>query len=273
MKTCAQITACALWAPHLETRADWLRWAEGSVPLPEGPEAKAPARGVAPMLRRRLTPLGRAAEEAIEGLGTDLADEDTALVFASRWGDAESAVQELTSLTAGSGVSPALFATSVHNGIAAVLSIAHRHRGFQTAVAAGPMSLEAGFASAVGLLSEYPRVILCAYDAVSPAAFSETDSFTHAAAFLLEAQNESESPEVFRAAWARGPFAAITTRPLAAGETPDPRLDTLTGMADLDVIRWLIASDDPFLTRCDQHAAWIWAKSARLTTISTEKKD
>lgn len=264
LKTCAQITGCALWAPHLQSAEAWYGWARGGASVPADPEPKAPAAGVAPMLRRRLTPLGRAAEEAAGRFPQALADDGTALVFASRWGDIEAARRELLSLAAGTGVSPSVFATSVHNGISAVLSIAHRHRGFQTAVAAGPFSLEAGFASAVGLLTEYPRVLLVSYDSRSPDAFAEAGTFTHAAAFLLEPQCEDGPPEWFAARWNRGPFAALTTRALASDEAPDPRLDTLTGTADLDVVRWLLASEAPSLTRRDRHAAWVWAKSGRI---------
>ena len=273
MKTCAQITGCALWAPHLQSPQAWFDWAQNGVPLPEGPEPKAAAATMAPMLRRRLTPLGRAAEETAGCFADAIADENTALVFTSRWGDIENARKELLSLAAGTGVSPTTFATSVHNGIAAVLSIAHRHRGFQTALASGPFSLEAGFLSAVGLLTEYPRVLLVSYDSRSPDAFLETGTFTHAAAFLLEAQEEEGSPDEFAAAWAKGPFAALMTRALKPDETPDPRLNTLTGTADLDVIRWLLASDEPTLTRADRHAAYVWGKSARLTESLFDEGD
>lgn len=265
MKTCAQIIGCALWAPHLQSAGAWLEWARSGAPVPEGPEPKAAAATVAPMLRRRLTPLGRAAEETAGRFPQALSDDATALVFASRWGDIAEARRELLSLAAGTGLSPTVFATSVHNGIAAVLSIAHRHRGFQTAVAAGPFSLEAGFASAVGLLTEYRRVLLVSYDSRSPNAFREENTFTHASAFLLEPQREDGPEDVFRERWNRGPFAAVTTRALLPDETPDPRLDKLTGTADLDVIRWLLASDEPFLTRRDRHAAWVWAKSGAVT--------
>lgn len=275
MKNCAQITAASFWAPALETPDAWEAWARTGL-LPASlessvdttttteTEAKAAAKSVPPMLRRRLSPLGRAVAEATGPFAEAMKDPDTALVFASRWGDAQSAVDELRSLVDTGTLSPTLFATSVHNGIAAILSIAHGHRGFETAVAAGPFSLEAGFMSAVGLLEEHPRVVLCAYDARSPEAFDEKDSFTHASAFLLEAQIESEDRKTFLNAWERGPFLSLMAAP-GGTQTPDERLETRSAMADLDVIRWLLADDTPFLTRTDRHADWIWAKNARLT--------
>ena len=272
MKNCAQITAASFWAPALETPDAWEAWARtGLLPASadtgaDTPEPKAAAKSVPPMLRRRLSPLGRAVAQASGPFAEAMKDPDTALVFASRWGDAQSAVDELRSLVETGTLSPALFATSVHNGIAAILSIAHGHRGFETAVAAGPFSLEAGFMSAVGLLTEHPRVVLCAYDAVSPDAFDEKDSFTHASAFLLEAQVEDEARAAFLSAWERGPFLSLMSTPRADG-TPDARLETRSAMADLDVIRWLLADEAPFLTRSDRHADWIWAKNACLRVL------
>ena len=266
MKNCAQITAASFWAPALETPEAWLDWATTGVFPAADPEKKADAKSIPPMLRRRLSPLGRAVAESSGAFAEALKDPDTALVFASRWGDAQSAVDELRSLVETGTLSPTLFATSVHNGIAAVLSIAHRHQGFETAVAAGPFSLEAGFMSAVGLLAEYPRVVLVAYDARSPEAFNEKDSFTHAEAFLLEAQHECDDRDEFLTAWQRGPFLSLMSQP--ARSTPDERLETRSGMADLDVIRWLLTDNSPFLTRSDRHADWIWAKNAKLTEFA-----
>ncbi len=265
MKNCAQITAASFWAPVLQTPDAWFHWAKtGYLPATDN-EKKADAKSIPPMLRRRLSPLGRAVAESSGAFADALKDPDTAVVFASRWGDVQNAVDELKSLVETGVLSPTLFATSVHNGIAAILSIAHKHKGFETAVAAGPFSLEAGFMSAVGLLTEYPRVVLVSYDARSPEDFQEPDSFTHAEAFLLEAQVECEDRDKFLTAWSRGPFLALMSQPTQSA--PDKHLETLSGMADLDVIRWLLADKSPFLTRSDRHADWIWAKNSTLTVL------
>lgn len=264
MNQCAQLTAASFWAPHLTTPVAWQQWAADPASSAEINETKADAISVPPLLRRRLSPLGRAVAQATGCFADALTSAETALVFASRWGDVHTAVKELRSLVTTDQLSPTLFATSVHNGIGAILSIAHRHHGFETAVAAGPFSLEAGFMSAVGLLTEYPRVLLCAYDAVSPSEFAEKDTFTHACAFLLEAQRETEDRDAFFEAWNRGPFLALASSPRTE-PLPDTHRENLSGMADLDVVRWLLHDDSPFLTRHDRHAEWTWAKNARLT--------
>ena len=74
MINCAQILAWSAWAPGLADRAAWLAalrthgadfglLSNEYAPL-NAAEPKAPAVLVPPMLRRRLSPLGRAAAEA-----------------------------------------------------------------------------------------------------------------------------------------------------------------------------------------------------------------
>lgn len=288
MRTCAQILDCRLWAPALARPDAFARWlASGELPAAEDAPA-APAKAVPAMLRRRLSPLGRAAAEAafsarfadpaaaggfIQALGSP----GLALVCASRWGDIDAACAQAEDAALGRPLSPARFATSVHNGIEAVLTIAAKHRAAASAAAAGPFSLEAGFAEALGLLLDYERVLLLAYELRAPAAFgadAAASSGTYALALLLGRQIDDPDPEKQAAGDALGPFIAMRPRPLREDEAPDPRCAALSGpSADLEVLRWLLASDAPSFAHYAPHAALVWAKDRRLERLNGERLD
>ena len=88
---------------------------------------------------------------------------------------------------------------------------------------------------------------------------------THAVGLLLGRQHETADPDQWRQACAKGPYAALTSRPLSAPETPDNRLDTMGGSSPaLEVLAWLLGSDERTFTHFDRHAAHIWAKTSRL---------
>lgn len=274
MINCAQILAWSAWAPGQPDRAAWLAalrthgadfglLSSEYAPL-NAAEPKAPAVLVPPMLRRRLSPLGRAAAEAAAPLLAAAEDKNLPWVYASRWGDLQLAVDSLESVAAGGTVSPAAFSTSVHNAPPALLSIALEHTGNLTALAGGPFSLEAAFESAVGLLFEAPQVLLICAD-LKPPVQTNAAGVTHAVGLLLGRQHETADPNQWREVCAKGPCAALTTRPLSASETSDNRLDTLGGPSPaLEVLAWLLGSDDRTFTHFDRHAAHIWAKTSRL---------
>ena len=236
MINCAQILAWSAWAPGLADRAAWLAalrthgadfglLSNEYAPL-NAAEPKAPAVLVPPMLRRRLSHLGRAAAEAAAPLLAAAEDKNLPWDYASRWGDLQLAVDSLESVAAGGTVSPAAFSTSVHNAPPALLSIALGHTGNLTALAGGPFSLEAAFESAVGLLFEAPQVLLICAD-LKPPVQTNAAGVTHAVGLLLGRQHETADPNQWREVCAKGPCAALTTRPLSASETSDNRLDTL----------------------------------------------
>lgn len=252
MRTCARLLALRLFVSECGT---------------------SPASTVPPMLRRRLSPLGRLAAAAALPAPTDVAADDpveraarasdTAWVFASRRADIARAVEEMRNIRAGEGVSPAHFATSVHNGIEALLSIAARHTGAETAVAGGLFTAEAGFEAAVGLLSEYPRVLLLVADEAPESVFGEKSAPAFAGAMLLA----RAKPEAARTLCETGapegePLVALFTRPRAEDETIDARLTEPAGAlsALLEVFAWL-EEDAPLLTRCDRRVAHVWTKT------------
>lgn len=253
MRTCARLLALRLFVSECGT---------------------SPASTVPPMLRRRLSPLGRLAAAAALPAPTDVAADDpveraarasdTAWVFASRRADIARAVEEMRNIRAGEGVSPAHFATSVHNGIEALLSIAARHTGAETAVAGGLFTAEAGFEAAVGLLSEYPSVLLLVADEAPESVFGEKSAPAFAGAMLLA----RAKPEAARTLCETGapegePLVALFTRPRAEDETIDARLTEPAGAlsALLEVFAWLEEEDAPLLTRCDRRVAHVWTKT------------
>ena len=170
---------------------------------------------------------------------------------------------EIERAARGEDVSPTKFAVSVHNGIAAQLSIASSHRAPSTAIAGGPFSLEAGFEAAVGLLTEHERAALIVYDAKPPAEFG-AEGFAWAAALLLGPQLESSDPAEFERLQALGPVAALRTRPLRPGEAVDAAVDALGGFPPaLETLAWLLFDDALTLEHVGRHAAHVWAKTAR----------
>lgn len=272
MQRCAQILAWSAWAPGLASREAWAAASSlpdfGLLSSPSAPagasEPTAPAEAVPAMLRRRLSPLGRAAAEAAAPLLAAADGEEIPWVYASRWGDLGLAFKVLREAALEDDVSPAQFSTSVHNAPAALLSIALGHRGSLTALAGGPFSAEAAFEAAVGLLAEAPRVmLLCA--GLKPPAELGIPGTTFAFGLLLGRQNETEDPARWQDEKRRGPFCALSTRPLAPGELPDHRLDSFAGIPpELEYFQWLLASDARTLVRSDRHAAQVWGKTGPL---------
>lgn len=297
MRTALQILDCRLWAPGLaeadgEAAARTLaeRFSEPEFGLADpaltptaaigAAEAKAPAAGVPPMLRRRLSPLGRACAETLwairdpeTGRNPFLAPEDaarTAVIFASRWGDIEEAARQVRDVAADRPLSPARFATSVHNGIAAVLTIAAGFHGNVLAIANGPFSLSAAFDSAVGLLTEVERVIVVAYDLKPPVEFDLPGS-THALAFLCARAEDDPNPARMAALLARGPVVAQRSRALRPGEVPDPRFaEPGAPSDDLATLAWLMTPGAAARIRTvfGRHAALVWAKDSALECVN-----
>lgn len=123
------IQRAALWSPE---------------PLPLGPlpafvdvAVGPPELGrVEPLLRRRLSPLGKGMLHAIsrisEGLGA------LPSVFASRHGDPGRALPILADIAQGLDASPTQFSMNVHNAAAGIWSIATQDTSPATALAAGP---------------------------------------------------------------------------------------------------------------------------------------
>ena len=184
-----RVTDWAAWAPGIETPGDWHDWVRSPVaPLGEGMPA---LEQVAPMQRRRIDRLGRAAIQAALACRSPH-DAGTPMVFASRHGDVARSFALLEALCAHEPMSPTQFGLSVHNAIAAQFSIVCGERGNYTALAGGTASVEMALVEAVGLLADgAPAVTLVACDAPAPATYrqflDEPDAFFAFAWRLLPA--------------------------------------------------------------------------------------
>jgi hypothetical protein len=159
----------AACAPGLLAPADWRAWARDPW-LPEG-TLDAKLEAMPALQRRRLNALGRAAVQAAWECHEP--DEDTPVVFASGYGDAQRCLQLLKEYAATGAASPADFALSVHNAIGALYSITRRDGASYSSIAAGRASAAAGLLEAAALLADgAPRVLLVCYDAPLPGEYA-----------------------------------------------------------------------------------------------------
>ena len=177
----------AAWAPGLGDQASWSAWLSDPRTL-TGDDVPELAE-MAPMARRRLDRLGRAALQVAYWVAPKTTG--APLVFASRYGDIARSVALLGDLARGEPLSPSSFSTSVHNAIAAMFSIARQDRTAYTAVAAGEETVEAAIVEALGYLTEgATEVVVVSYDESLPSpfdAFSSEGEFTRAWACRLVA--------------------------------------------------------------------------------------
>lgn len=182
------ISDWAAWGPGLASRSDWLSWLAAPAAVSSGAVAAVPE--LAPMLRRRVDPVGRAALQVAYWLAPSPTP-DYPLVFASRWGDIARSVALMGEMARGDGISPAGFSTSVHNAIGALFSIARGDQTSYTAVAGGEATAEAGVTEALGLLADGARAVtLVVYEDALPIpfdGFTPTGDFVHAWACRLVA--------------------------------------------------------------------------------------
>lgn len=199
------------------------------------------AKMIPPMLRRRLSPIGKAAASAAFSL-KEAVSSGIPMVFASRWGDASLACSQIKNAAEGLEASPAKFAMSVHNAVEAMVSIAAGHTGPQTAIAAGLCTAEAGFEAADLYLEEFDRVLLVVYDESCREVGS--NSAAHAAAALL----------------ARSGAGKIKLTLESAPVESHCSADSDEADSSLDWINWM-RSDSLEFSRCDCARAYKWTKS------------
>ena len=192
------------WSPEPlhPAPSGFVRYAHGA------PDASA----VEPILRRRLSPLGRGlthcAARASEGEGPLRA------VFASRHGEPARAMPMLDDLAAGLDISPTQFSMNVLNAVAGIWSIARQDRSAGTALSAGAETFGWGLLEALSLHESEgaPVLFVCGDDALpeSLAAFADEAAPLHALALLLAEPAE---------AW-----LGVDRDPLAEAGTPEEGL-------------------------------------------------
>ncbi len=163
------IRAWAACAAGLQTQEAWHAWCAAPW-LPAGQEIP-PLGAMAPMLRRRVTAIGRAALHP--AYACQPVAPDTPAVFASRHGDTRRSFEMLSELAAGQPLSPTAFGLSVHNAIGALFSIDRADAANLQAVAAGRDTVEAAVIEACSLLADgADEVLLVCYDAPLPDAYA-----------------------------------------------------------------------------------------------------
>lgn len=143
---------------------------------------------VEPLLRRRLSPLGRAmlhcAGRVAEGLGP------LPSVFASRHGEVARSLPILEDLARGLPSSPTQFSMNVHNAVAGVWSIARQDPSPSVSLAAGPETFGMGLLEAFALHAADPTQPLLFVYADEPlpapfAAYADREAPLHAVALLI----------------------------------------------------------------------------------------
>jgi hypothetical protein len=165
----------------VDTPQRWSQWAAAPW-LPAG-EPQVALAGVAPMLRRRFSPLGRLAAQAAMDLGGGATLRDTIsphdnphdnpTVYASRYGETSRCLELLADQARGSALSPTAFGLSVHNAIGAMVALTRGDRRNSSAIAAGRATAAAGVAEAVALLDDGARsASLVVYDSPLPTGYA-----------------------------------------------------------------------------------------------------
>ncbi len=130
---------------------------------------------IPPMLRRRLSLLGRAcASEIMKHLEDG---EDIPIVYCSQHGDIERTLKVLTELVDHQPVSPMHFSLAVHNAICGVLSIQAGLTANISTIAAGQQSLVPVLLEAAGILLSGADKVLCVIcDVLLPEIYREEQS-------------------------------------------------------------------------------------------------
>jgi hypothetical protein len=157
--------------PGISSLQDWREWQQGSRQpvIGENPAVQE----IPPMLRRRLSPLGKMALSVAWPLLRETPSIPS--VFCSRHGELERTAGMLQELAAGQALSPTHFSLSVHNAIGGVFSIAREDRSAISALAVG----DEGFSEAmletrlIAAEQRVPEALCLIYDASPPTVYSE----------------------------------------------------------------------------------------------------
>ncbi len=111
-------------------------------------------QAIPPLLRRRLTDLGRMAFNGLSSASATVDGSHIPWVIACRHGDTARMNRLLTELADGETLSPTDFSLSVHNAIAAQFAIATGNKQMQTVLSGGEQSFELGLLEAYALQKE-----------------------------------------------------------------------------------------------------------------------
>lgn len=145
---------------------DWKAW------TPAQHDAQPDVSVIPAMLRRRLSPIGRAAVSVIMPLAQ--AHGAMPLVYVSRHGDLNRTLGLLEELARGELMSPTAFSLSVHNATAGLFSIQQGLTQNITALSGGAQELVPGLLECLGLCSLQTPQVLCVFcDETPPAVYQQ----------------------------------------------------------------------------------------------------
>lgn len=144
---------------------DWQAWTPAHDMQPD-------VSVIPPMLRRRLSPIGRAAMSVIMPLATTHGA--MPLVYVSRHGDLSRTLALLEDLATGEPLSPTAFSLSVHNATAGLFSIQQGLTGNITALSGGAEELVPALLESLGLCNAQAPQVLCVFcDEPPPAIYQQ----------------------------------------------------------------------------------------------------
>lgn len=243
------------WAPGVETREAWHRWAGAPCPLRD--DAVPEARQIPAMLRRRCTPLSRAMLTAALGATAGAQASEVRTVFASRYGSINESVELLRNIARDERMSPSRFTHTVHNAQAGLFSIAAGNRQASSALSARAESFACGFLEAATHLHREPSrpVLLVMGDVTLAEAFAsliDDPPAVYAVALLLAADGEGDRVgfEVRGDAEAAEPGVAAAAIEATRRGWPDAA----------EFLRWMIAGGDRLDLRGNGRT-WSWQRT------------
>jgi hypothetical protein len=218
----------------------WQVWAREETSLIAHEEI-AQAKAMPPLLRRRATPLGRAALEVLSA--PELAYADQPIIFCSRHGEVSRSLTIQHALAEGGGASAQEFSMSVHNAIPGLFLIARQSRAPVTTVASENRLVLSGIIEALTQLADgAPSVILVFCDAPLPELFQTfIDNESACFAFAFEMTVGKDYRLVYNETPSTGDASALppgSSLPLLRFVLDEARRALpLTGEADWQLLR------------------------------------
>lgn len=186
-------------------------------------DANPNLQAIAPMLRRRLSPLARV---VFHVLGPQ--EQAEPVIFSSLMGEIQRTQGILESIAEDKPVSPTAFSLSVHNAIGGLWSLIHGVTAPMVALSPRGQSLVAALLEATGLLQErrYPSVNVVFYEDIFPTFYDPyLQSSDAPCALALRLSNDGGGAGGFRLSMATQPLTGeavegpLALLPLLTGET------------------------------------------------------
>lgn len=244
------ISDWSAFSPDRVSPADWRQWANGASALAVDAPVRAELPWVSAMLRRRLSPMGKAALWAAGQLLSQDRPQPLATVFASRHGEVARTVKLLRDLADDAPLSPASFSLSVHNAIGGIHSIASDVVTPITAISAGPDTLSAALLEAYTQLSVTGtggEVLVVYYDDPLPAPLDGFDgSSSQVQALAMRVSISADGMPLSFSLTGAGDT-------LSAG--PGPEADCF--------LRFLLRDEQSELTVAGDNRHWRWCKQSQ----------